>query len=125
MLRPLLVGAALAGVLGCSQDAPEALQLEPSRVTVFNATSDDWVDVEIWLNRQFRAPAPKIEPGGRLIVPLDLFTAGYGQRFDYRRTQVKDLRVKAKRPTGEPFELQYEFPREGLDGVLGRFKGQR
>jgi hypothetical protein len=125
MLRAWLAVAALAaGLPGCSKPPPEALQLDGNRLVVFNASPEDWTDVEIWLNRQFRVPVPRIEAGGRFLVPLDLFTAGYGQRFDFRRTQIRDLRLKARRPDGEPFEMQYEFRRDGLDGVLSRFKGQ-
>ena len=51
---------------------------------------------------------PSIPPGGRFQAPLDTFVAGFGQRFDFSRMQVKDLRLTAKLP-----------------GVLGAFGGKR
>ena len=44
--------------------------------------------------------------------------AGMGQRFNYNRMQVRDLRLTAKRPDGTTFESKMQFELDGLDGVL-------
>ena len=51
-------------------------------------------------------------------VPLDMFVAGLGQRFDVRRAPIRDLRLTAKLPDGKPFDLKKEFEGDGLKGAL-------
>ena len=75
--------------------------------------------VEIWLNTYYRVTTPSIPAGGRFQVGLDSFVAGFGQRFDYRRAQVSDLRLTAKLPDGKPLELKKQFAAGGLAGMLG------
>ena len=53
-------------------------------------------DVEIRLNRNHSVRTPSIPAGGRLQVPLDTFVAGFGQRFDYRRMPITDLRLHSE-----------------------------
>ena len=105
---------------GCSNPPPEPLQLERNKLTVLNTSKDEWTNVEIWLNRYFQARAPSIPAGGRLDAPLDRFMSGYGQPFDYRRIQVTELTLTAKRPDGTPLELKMKFQKPGLAGALGR-----
>ena len=50
---------------------------------------------------------------------LDNFVAGYGQRFQFRRMQIHDLRLTAKLPDGSPLEIKKEFAAGGLAGALG------
>jgi hypothetical protein len=97
----------------------EPLKLDGNMLTVDNRSSNDWNDVVILLNRNHSVRAASIPAGGRLQVPLDTFVAGFGQRFDYRRTQITDLRLKAKLADGTPLELQKEFAVGGLEGVFG------
>jgi hypothetical protein len=97
----------------------EPLKLDGNMLTVDNRSSSDWNDVVILLNRNHSVRAASIPAGGRLQVPLDTFVAGFGQRFDYRRTQITDLRLKAKLADGTPLELQKEFAVGGLEGVFG------
>src|SRR5882757_9146912 len=87
----LLVGA-------CSSQTPEVLKLDRGRLTVNNHTDEEWRNVEIWVNNYYRALVPSIAPKGLLQVQLDSFISGYGQRFDFRRAQVTDLRLSARRP---------------------------
>jgi hypothetical protein len=103
----------------CSAPPPEPLQLERNKLTVLNTTKDEWKNVEIWLNRYFRAGVPSIAAGGRLDAPLDRFISGYGQRFDFRRIQVTELTLTAKRPDGTAVELKMQFQKPGLAGALG------
>jgi hypothetical protein len=116
---------ALAGVAGgCYKIPQEPLKLEGNRLTVDNRTADDWTNVEIWLNTYYRVTVPSIAAGGRFQVPLDMFVAGLGQRFNFQRMQVRDLKLKAKR-RGEPFELRKEFELDGLAGVAADMKKKR
>jgi hypothetical protein len=104
----------------CRETPPiEPLQLDGNLLTVNNRTDQDWKNVEIWLNRNHSVRIPTVAAGSRLQVPLDSFVAGFGQRFDYKRTQITDLRLKATRPDGSPLEIQHEFEQGGLAGALG------
>jgi hypothetical protein len=122
VVRALLVGFAIAACslsAACSRPPAEPLVLEPNRLTVDNRSPDDWTGVEIWLNTYYRVTTPSIPAGGRFQVGLDSFVAGFGQRFDYRRAQVSDLRLTAKLPDGRPLQLKKEFTAGGLAGLLG------
>ena len=115
-----LACVALAAWPGCREKPPvEPLKLEGNMLTIDNRSSGDWTDVEVWLNRNHSVRTPLIRAGGRVQVPLDTFVAGFGQRFDVRRTQITDLRLKARRADGTPFELKKEFVVGGLEGALG------
>ncbi len=115
-LRALVVAAAYAAA--CSKVPPEPLKLEGNLLTVDNRTARDWSNVEIWLNTYYRVTARSIPAGSRFQVPLDMFVAGFGQRFDFRRAQVRDLRLNARLPDGQPLELKKEFEKDGLTGAL-------
>ena len=93
--------------------------LDGPLLTVANRSANDWSDVEIWLNRNHSVRVRSIPAGGRLQIPLDTFVAGFGQRFNYRRMQITDLRLKAKLPDGSPLELTKEFAVGGLEGAFG------
>jgi len=118
--------AALVGTLalvtsagGCYTPVDEPLKLERNMLTVDNRSRDDWNRVEIWLNTYYRITTPSVRAGSRFQAPLDTFVAGYGQRFDFRRAQVKDLRLTAMLPGGRPLEIKKQFDVGGLAGALG------
>jgi hypothetical protein len=113
----VLVASTIAS--GCRKPLDEPLKLERNMLTVSNQSRDDWSNVEIWLNTYFRLTASSVPAGGRFQAPLDTFVAGFGQRFDYRRTQITDLRLTAKRPDGSPIEIKKRFEQGGLAGALG------
>jgi hypothetical protein len=117
--RKVLLALVVLGTVACSKPPPDPLQLDGNLLTVSNQTTNAWVDVEIWLNTYYRVTTRSIPAGGRFQAPLDVFVAGFGQRFDFRRAQIKDLRLTAKLPNGEPFELKKEFQSGGLAGALG------
>jgi hypothetical protein len=114
----LAAGATIVAT-GCGEPAPDPLQLDRNLLTVDNRSPDDWNNVEIWLNTYYRVTTPSIRAGGRFQAPLDTFVAGFGQRFDYRRTQIVDLRLVAKLPDGKPLELKKQFTGTGLADYLG------
>jgi hypothetical protein len=113
----LLVIVATGG--GCRRVADQPLKLERNMLTVTNESSRDWSSVEIWLNTYFRVTTSSVPAGGRFQAPLDTFVAGFGQRFDFHRMQVKDLRLTAKLPDGSPVEIKKQFEKGGLAGALG------
>lgn len=95
------------------------MKLERNLLTVFNQSKNEWSRVEVWLNTYYRITTASIPAGGRFQAPLDTFVAGFGQRFDFRRMQIRDLRLTATLPDGKPFELKKRFEVGGLAG-LGR-----
>jgi hypothetical protein len=122
-VRPLLAGA-LAVTLassavfaaGCSGSVEhEPLTLEGNLLTVDNRTDQAWNDVEIWLNYYYRVTAKSIPAGGRFQAPLDTFVESRGGRFNFKRQQITDLRLKARAPDGSPIEIVKQFQRTGLD----------
>ena len=117
-VAPALAACAAALALACYKPPPEVLTLEGNLLTVDNRTSREWSNVEIWLNTYYRITTKSIPPGGRMQAPLDMFVAGLGQRFDFRRTQIRDLRLVAKLPDGSPLEVKKAFQGDGLKGAL-------
>jgi hypothetical protein len=71
----------------------------------------------VWLNTYYRATFASIPAGGRMQAPLNYFVAGLGQRFNYAKMQVRDLRLTAKLPDGSPLEVKKQFEIDGLAGV--------
>jgi hypothetical protein len=112
---------ALALASGCSSPASRPIQIQRNLLTVDNQTSRDWIDVEIWINQQYRLTVPRIAARSRFTATLDVFVAGFGQRFDVRRQRIDDLRLKAREEAGTPVELRFEPPKAGLAGALDGF----
>jgi hypothetical protein len=123
MSRALLVLAAALTVsissTGCYKAPEEPLKLEGNMITVSNVSDAEWTHVEIWLNQNFRMITPSIPPGKRFQASLDTFVTGFGQRFNFKRMQVKDVRLVAKLPDGKPVELKMPFYEGGLAGAFG------
>jgi hypothetical protein len=118
-LLALLAGAAIAAG-ACSKAPIEVLKLDGNMLTVDNQTNDEWKNVEIWLNTYYRLKTDSIPANGRFQAPLDAFVAGFGQRFEFRRMQIKDLKLNATLPDGKPLEIKKEFTVGGLGGLKGR-----
>jgi hypothetical protein len=118
-LTSIALSVLAAATAGCYKAPVEPLKIEGNLVTVDNRSSRDWAQVEVWLNTYYRVTAPSIPAGGRTQMPLDTFVAGFGQRFDFHRMQVRDLRLTAKLPDGAPLELKKQFMVGGLAGALG------
>jgi hypothetical protein len=99
----------------CSRPPVEPLKLDGNMLTVDNRSGDDWNKVEIWLNTYYRVKTDKIPAKGRFQAPLDVFVAGFGQRFEFRRMPIRDLRLTATLPDGKPIEIKKQFTVGGLD----------
>jgi hypothetical protein len=108
-----------------SSVAIQSLRLDGNRLTITNDTSDDWTEVDVRLNTYYHFPIRAIPAGGRYQVGLDSFVAGYGQRFDFRRAQIRDLRLSGRRPDGQVVERQIAFEKGGLAGALEGLGGKR
>jgi hypothetical protein len=126
VVRPLVwVPVLLAAfALGCAGPPVEPLKLEGNTLTVDNRSTEEWQGVEIWLNTYYRVAIPSIPAKGRFQTTLDNFVAGYGQRFDFRRMPVRDLRLTARQPDGRPLEIKKDFAVGGL-GALKRQSARR
>jgi hypothetical protein len=117
----VVLAALVAGAVGCADIPPDPLHVESGTLTVDNHTANDWMDVEIWINRYYRVAVPKIAAHSRFQVRLDSFVSGYSQRFDIGRAVIKDLRLTAKQPDGTPLEVTRE-PNPGLAGLGAKGK---
>jgi len=124
VLRPWIVPLLIAILSACSAPPPDPIRLEGNLMTVENRTAQDWQHVEIWLNQYYRVTTPSIPAGGRFQAPLDAFVAGFGQRFDFRRAQIRDLRLTATAAGGAPVELKKQFAASGL-GALKDIGGKK
>jgi hypothetical protein len=120
--RWLLCGTAIVATLlavACSSPPVDPLQLDRNILTVDNRSPRDWTNVEISLNGSFRVIKAAIPARSRFQVPLDGFVAGFGQRFDFKRMQIRDLRLTATLPDGQRLELKKAFAAPGIAGALG------
>jgi len=115
-------------VVGCSERGPDAtrnnvaralygppsrgepLQLNGDVLMVENQSGRDWTNVEIWLNTYYRSTTSSIPAGARAQAPLDTFVDGYRRPFNVARTTPWSLRLTAKLPDGQTFELKKTLP---------------
>jgi hypothetical protein len=103
-LACLLLALACALASRCTEKRP-AILIQETSISVENQSGEAWSGVEIWLNDHYRVTARTLEPGGRLVVPLDVFVAGYGQRFDRRRQAPFGIEVTAREGSGREVRL--------------------
>lgn len=85
------------------------MTLRGNLLTVDNRSSEEWRDVEIWLNTYYRVTTDSIPPNGRFQTPLDNFVAGFGQRFTHGSMRVRDLRLTARLANGTPVEIKRRY----------------
>jgi hypothetical protein len=87
---------AIGALVASCEERRDPIVVQQTTVTVENQTRREWTAVEIWVNDQYRATMPTLAAGGRLVVPLNGFVAGFGQRFDRFRQPVYGVEVVAK-----------------------------
>lgn len=119
----LVALAAALVAAACRPAVDDPLKLERNLLTVDNRTSQDWKNVEIWVNTYYRVTVASIAGGSRFQAPLDAFVAGYGQRFNYHSMQIRDVRLTATGGDGKAFELKKQFGQSGLAGAVGGTRG--
>lgn len=122
MPRALFVAIVMATPLvgACTKPPPEPLRLDGNVLTIDNRSKDEWKNVEVWLNTYYRLTIDNIPPNGHVQAPLDNFVAGFGQRFQFRRMQINDLRLTATLPDGRPLEIKKTFRAGGLGALKER-----
>jgi hypothetical protein len=111
----------LTGLFLACGEPPPPIEIQRNFVRVDNRTAQDWLDVEIWLNRQYRVTVPRVAARTRFTTTLDVFVAGFGQRFDYHRQRIDDLRLKAHTSDGTSVDIRFDPPKSGLAGALRGF----
>lgn len=103
-----LVAAALLIVLAaCTSEERRPIVVARDHITVINMTTATWTDVEVWLNDHYRVQARELVPGQRLDVPIGVFIAGFGQRFDVKRQSPFGVEVTARGSDGKPVRLTW------------------
>jgi hypothetical protein len=116
--RPVLIVALVVVVAGtllvrhCRSDVRQAIRVEEHRLVITNLTGTPWSDVEVWLNNYYRAQAPAVAPEQRLEIPLDVFVAGWGQRFDRNRQAPTGVELTARGADGKPVTLRWGSGRQ-------------
>jgi hypothetical protein len=97
--RALVGLAILAGLIlvaACGREPLPALKCDSSRLQIQNQTERTWSEVEIWLNDHYRVQIPSLAPKQLAVVPLDVFVAGYGQRFNPKKQVVYGIEVSVR-----------------------------
>ena len=127
--RTLLVVFGAAAMCACTiagHDTPkEPITLESDFVTVDNRTSQEWRNVEVWVNHYYRTTAASIPAGSRLRTPMSRFIDSYSRPFDFRKAQIRDVRLTATLPDGKPMEIVKSFQEIGLERTLGGAVGKK
>jgi hypothetical protein len=98
-LGVILTAAALPGA-ACRDEPPEPITFVDRAIVVQNLTSDEWQNVEVWLNHHYRVTKSRMPPGERFSIPFSAFVAGFGQRFDAARQPIRGVEVNAAGPGG-------------------------
>ena len=97
--------AALFGVAAACGHAKDPIIVAGGAISIENQTSEDWKNVEVWINDHFRGSADSLPAHGRLRAPLNSFVAGFDQRFDRTRQSVFGVEVTARTASGRPVRL--------------------
>jgi hypothetical protein len=103
-LAVVLAAIVYAALTSACSSPPERLTLEGRTITVFNDSGEAWKGVEIWVNDHYRVTRDTIAPGERFSAPLEMFVAGFGQRFQSSQ-RVSGIEVTATDDSGDPIKL--------------------
>ncbi len=103
-----LVAALAAALVACwHEEEPRPIVVRQDRVSVTNMTNTTWTNVDLWLNDFYRAQVPSLAAGQRVDVPLDVFTQGWGQRFNPKKQAPVGIEVTAAGLDGKPVRLTW------------------
>ena len=99
--------AVLAGLAApaCRTAPAEPISFTDRAVVVENLTTEEWQNVEVWLNDHYRVTKPRMPPGERFSIPFSAFVAGFGQRFEAARQPIRGVEVVATAPGGRAVKL--------------------
>lgn len=106
-LLPALLIVMLGALAACSEEEKRPILVMQDRITVINMTDTPWADVEVWLNDHYRVQAPGLAVGQRLDVPIGVFIAGFGQRFDPKKQAPFGVEVDARGADGTPVRVTW------------------
>ena len=127
-MRARILAIAVAGLAvtaACRGRPVEVLELDSSQVSVVNHSGQVWRDVEVWINQQFRVTTPMIMNNQAFHARLEHFVTGYGQKFNFSRMQINDVRMKARGEDGAPVEIVKQFSGNPLSDALKGMGGNR
>ncbi len=119
-----IVCALAAACAACSKPRVDPLRLDGQLVTAQNQSDEEWTDVEIWINRQFRVTTKTLQAGQVFRAPLEHFVTGYGQQFRFNQIQIRDVRLIAKKRDGTKVEVQKELSGDSLSDALKGMGGK-
>jgi hypothetical protein len=102
LLSVVLLLGVVAATGACSKEEKRPILVEAGRISVINMTGTQWTDVEVWLNDHYRVQADRLAAGQRLDIPIGVFIAGFGQRFDPKKQAPFGVEVSAKGADGQP-----------------------
>jgi len=89
----------------CAAEERNPVIVGTDRITVINLTETAWRDVEVWLNDHYRVQARELAAGQRLEIPMGVFVAGFGQRFDPKKQIPSGVEVDAMGADGKAVKL--------------------
>lgn len=89
----------------CSQEEKHPIVVGQDRITVINLTGEAWSGIDVWLNDHYRAQVRDLAAGQRVDVPIGVFVAGFGQRFDPKKQAPFGVEVDARGPDGKAVKL--------------------
>lgn len=92
---------------GCATPQEPIEIAQDRQVTVFNRTEQDWVDLEIRVNRYYVVPVPRLAAGGRFDLPVGRLQGGFGRYFDPARENIQQVEVKGTARDGTPVRLEW------------------
>jgi len=92
-------------VSACSAPPPEPITFIDRAIIVENLTTEEWQNVEVWLNDHYRVTKSRMPPGERFSIPFSAFVAGFGQRFDAARQPIRGVEVNATAPGGQKVRI--------------------
>jgi hypothetical protein len=75
--------------------------------------------VEIWIQPAVPDGHAVDSTGKRFQATLDTFVTGFGHRFNFKRMQVKDVRLMAKLPDGKADGIEDAVLRRRTRGAFG------
>jgi hypothetical protein len=105
LVAALMLAGLLLVVAACQGEERHPIVVTSERITVTNMTDTAWSDVEVWLNDHYRVQVRDVAVGQRLDVPIGVFIAGFGQRFDAKKQIPSGVEVDAKGANGTPIRL--------------------